>query len=193
MSLVELVQVRTTDGVRLDGALAVARHADSPASVSTDVVLAVHGTGSNFYSSTLFEGLTPKLLADGIAVLRVNTRGHDVVSMASTQHGPLRLGAALEHVDDCRHDLIAWLEFLASRNYKSVALVGHSLGATKAIFTAVGTAHPALQRLIAISPPRLSHAHYLESERREQFLAHYRMAKEHLAAGHGEAFMEIRT
>jgi pimeloyl-ACP methyl ester carboxylesterase len=208
MSLVELVQVRTADGVRLDGALAVPKHADpkhaefkhvgskaadSKGEASVDAVLAVHGTGSSFYSSTLLEGLMPKLLADGIAVLRVNTRGHDIVSTAATLHGPLRLGSALETVDECRHDLIAWLEFLASRNYGSVALVGHSLGAIKAIYTAARAAHPALRRLIAISPPRLSHAYYLESEKREEFLAQYRMAKEHAAAGHGEALMEIKT
>ena len=126
-----------------------------------DAVLAVHGTGSNFYGSTLFDGLTPKLLADGLAVLRVNTRGHDIVSTAATLHGPLRLGSALETVDECRHDLIAWLEFLSSRGYRSIALLGHSLGATKAVYTITRTTHPALSRLIAISPPRLSHSHFL--------------------------------
>jgi pimeloyl-ACP methyl ester carboxylesterase len=190
MSLVELVQVRTVDGVRLDGALAVPKHADPQRQPPVDAVLAVHGTGGNFYGSTLFEGLTPKLLADGIAVLRVNTRGHDVVNVASTLNGPLRLGSALEHVDDCRHDLIAWLEFLSSRNYKSVVLVGHSLGAIKAIHTVTRVSHPLVSRLIALSPPRLSHSHTLSSRKREEFLAEYRLAQEHVAAGRGEAFID---
>jgi pimeloyl-ACP methyl ester carboxylesterase len=190
MSLVELVQVRTADGVRLDGALAVPKHVDPEHPPTIDAVLAIHGTGSNFYSSTLFENLTPQLLTDGIAVLRINTRGHDVVSVASTLHGPLRLGSALEHVDDCRHDLIAWLEFLSSRNFRSIALIGHSLGAIKSIYTAVRASHPALSRLIAISPPRLSYSHTLSSHKRDEFLAEYRLAQEHVAAGHGEAFID---
>lgn len=204
MSLVELVQVRTADGVRLDGAIALPKRSDTGHAHQThtadpqrttpvDAVLAVHGTGSNFYGSTLFDGLTPKLLADGLAVLRVNTRGHDIVSTAATLHGPLRLGSALETVDECRHDLIAWLEFLSSRGYRSIALLGHSLGATKAVYTITRTTHPALSRLIAISPPRLSHSHFLESEKRDDFLAQFRQAKEHMAAGHGETLMEIRT
>ncbi|HZZ30088.1 MAG TPA: alpha/beta fold hydrolase [Pirellulales bacterium] len=193
MSHVELVQVRTADGLRLVGALAMPKHVDSPRQPPVDAVLCVHGTGSNFYASALFEGLASKLLADGIAVLRVNTRGHDVLSIASTLHGPQRAGSALEHVDDCRHDLVAWLECLAARGCQSVALVGHSLGAIKALYTAVRMQHPALVRLVAISPPRLSHAHYLSSEKRDEFLAHYRLAQEHLAAGHGEALMEIKT
>ena len=207
MSHVELVQVRTADGLRLDGALAAPKHADcagEPKSADSkgtdpqptspiDAALFVHGTGSNFYTSSLFEGLTPKLLSDGITVLRINTRGHDVVSIASTLHGPQRLGSSLEHVDDCRHDLIAWLEFLASRGFKSVALVGHSLGAIKSLYTVARVQHPALVRLIAISPPRLSHTHYLASEKRGEFLAHYRQAQEHAAAGRGDALIEIKT
>src|SRR5262245_3341805 len=116
MSLIELVQARTADGVRLDGALAVPKGGDGR-KPPVDVVLAVHGTGINFYASTLFEALTPKFLADGIAVLRVNTRGHDVVSMAATLQGPKRIGSSLERVDECRHDLVAWIEFLVSRGF----------------------------------------------------------------------------
>jgi pimeloyl-ACP methyl ester carboxylesterase len=190
MSLVELVQVRTADGVRLDGALAVPQHSNPQPPPLVDAVLAVHGTGSNFYSSTLFENLTPKLLADGIAVLRINTRGHDVVNVASTLHGPLRVGSALEHVDDCRHDLIAWLEFLSLRNYKSVALVGHSLGAIKAIHTVTRVSHPLVSKLVAISPPRLSHSHTLSSHKRNEFLAEYHLAQEHVTAGRSEALID---
>lgn len=193
MSLVELVQVRTADGVRLDGALAVPKSSGARRNSAVDAVLAVHGTGSNFYSGAVFEGLTPKLLADGLAVLRVNTRGHDMVSTAATLAGPRRLGSSLEQVDDCRHDLAAWLEFLASRGYRSAALVGHSLGAIKAIHFAAHVAHPAVKRLVAISPPRLSYAYYLASERHDEFKAHYDTAREHVAAGRGETLMEIRT
>jgi len=193
MSLVELVQVRTADGVRLDGALAVPKSTGLDRKPHVDVALAIHGTGSNFYSSTVFDGLTPKLLADGVAVLRINTRGHDVISTAATLAGPRRLGSSLEQVDDCRHDLAAWLEFLSSRGYQSIALVGHSLGAIKAVYFAAHVAHPAVTRLVAISPPRLSYSYYLQSERRDEFKAHYEQAREYFSGGHGERLMEIRT
>jgi pimeloyl-ACP methyl ester carboxylesterase len=193
MSLVELVQVRTADGLRLDGSLAVPKSGALERIPTVDAVLAIHGTGSNFYSSAVFEGLAPKLLADGIAVLRINTRGHDVISMAATLSGPRRLGSSLEQVDDGRHDLAAWLEFLASHGYRSVALVGHSLGAIKAISFAAQVTHPNVKRLVAISPPRLSYSYYLDSERRDEFKAHYDTAREHIAAGRGETLIEIRT
>jgi pimeloyl-ACP methyl ester carboxylesterase len=193
MSLVELVQVRTADGVRLDGALAAPKSGGLERKPSADAVLAIHGTGSNFYSGAVFEGLAPKLLADGMAVLRLNTRGHDVISTAATLAGPRRLGSSLEQVDDCRHDLAAGLEFLASRGYRSVALVGHSLGAIKAVHFAAHVTHPGVKRLVAISPPRLSYSYYLESERRGEFKSHYDTAREHIAAARPETLIEIRT
>ena len=193
MSHVELVQARTADGVRLDGALAVPKHSDPSQKPAIDAALCIHGTGSNFYAASVFEGLEPKLLADGIAVLRANTRGHDTISTAATLSGPRRLGSSLENVDDCRHDIVAWLEFLIERGLHSVALVGHSLGAIKALHCVAQSPHPAIKRLVAISPPRLSYESYCNSERRDEFLQHYRFAQEHVQAGHGERLMEINT
>jgi pimeloyl-ACP methyl ester carboxylesterase len=193
MPNVELVEVRTADGVRLDGALAVPvdRSSTSAPKLPVDAVLNVHGTGSNFYGSSLFGPLVPKLLADGLAVLTVNTRGHDAVSNAATFTGPKRLGSAYEHVDDCRHDITAWCEFLVSRGAVSIALVGHSLGAIKAVHALAHSPHPAVKRLIAISPPRLSHQYYLNSEHREEFLSQYRQAEQAVAGGEPAKLLDV--
>src|SRR3954468_21247625 len=93
--LVDLVQTTTRDGVRLDG------HYQAAPSPTGESFLCVHGTGGNFYGSTLFEVMAEKLLLLGIGVLRVNTRGHDLMSVAATPRGGRRLGAAYEIVDDC--------------------------------------------------------------------------------------------
>jgi pimeloyl-ACP methyl ester carboxylesterase len=192
MAHLELVQVRTADGVRLDGALSLPKHGEPSRKLAVDAVLAIHGTGSNFYAATVFEGLEAKLLADGIAMLRANTRGHDAVSTAATLAGPRRQGSSFEMVDECRHDIVAWLEFLTARGLGSVALIGHSLGAIKAVYAVAHSPHPAVKRLVAISPPRLSHSYYCESERRSEFLEHYRTAQELVKAGHGETLFDIK-
>ncbi len=188
---IDLVQVRTADGVRLDGSLA--RPSSGAARpLSVDSVLAIHGTGSNFYSGHLFDNLSPKLVAAGLPVLRVNTRGHDVISNAATMEGPRRLGSSLERVEECRHDVLAWLEFLAQRGFEKIAVIGHSLGAIKAIYTLVHDRHPAVSRLVLISPPRLSFSHFLTTDKREQFLGYYRQAEQLVAAGQGETLFEIK-
>src|SRR3954463_7081006 len=100
---VDLVQVTTRDGVRLDGALL--NPPQTGAQLSLDAVCFIHGTGGNFYSSTLFDSFAARFLDLGCAVLRVNTRGHDGISNAVTARGGRRLGAAYEVVDECRHDV----------------------------------------------------------------------------------------
>ena len=111
--LVELVRTTTRDGVRLDAAFQAA--GPVAAAAPLDGVCLVHGTGSNFYGSTLLEAFAERLAGLGCAVLRANTRGHDIISNASTAQGGRRLGAAYEVVDDCRHDLATWCEWLAQR------------------------------------------------------------------------------
>src|SRR5262245_9327308 len=110
---VELVRTVTRDGLRLDGALHAAadlRHPTSDRRPSAAILL--HGVASNFYSSSTFEAVIPKLQSLGLAVLSVNTRGHDSVFGASLGNIRTRLGAAYEIVDDCRRDIAAWIEFL---------------------------------------------------------------------------------
>jgi hypothetical protein len=105
--LVDLVQSTTADGLRLDG---VFQEPSTPLAAGLDVNAwcLVHGTGGNFYSSTLLESCAERLLELGCAVLRINTRGHDGISTAAASgRGGVRLGAAYEVVDDCRRDLAA--------------------------------------------------------------------------------------
>src|SRR5437764_3320844 len=106
---VDLVQVTTRDGVKLDG---MDQAAAQKSSLPIEAFCLIHGTGGSFYSSTLFDALGERLLALGARVLRVNTRGHDLMSTAVTSKGGRRLGAANEVVDECRHDLSAWVDWL---------------------------------------------------------------------------------
>lgn len=187
--LVDLVRVTTRDGVRLDGALWPAA---APPQVDVDAVVLVHGTGSNFYGSTLTEFLGQRFGELGVAALSINTRGHDLLSTAATSDGPSRQGAAYEIVDDCRHDLAAWIDMLVARGLTRVGLVGHSLGALKSVYFLAHEGHAAVRWVVAVSPPRLSAEHFLASPKRESFAADLAEAEAHLAAGRASRLMDIR-
>src|SRR5437762_12494422 len=105
---VELVRTVTRDGLRLDGALTLTRSVSEGFSAA----ILLHGVASNFYTSSTFEPIIAKLKDLGLAVLSVNTRGHDTVYSASVGNIRRRFGAAYEAVDDCRYDVAAWPEFL---------------------------------------------------------------------------------
>ena len=191
---VELVTATTADRVRLHGMLQQPAAEQPPAKqpLAVDAVICVHGTGSNFYSSTLFDALGERLLAAGAAVLRINTRGHDAVSTAHTDTGGMRQGAAFEIVDDCRHDLAAWTEVLVARGFERVGLIGHSSGAVKSIYFLAEAPHSAVTRLAAISPPRLSHAHFLASSKRDEFVRDLSAAELAAANDRGDELLDVR-
>ncbi|OYV87869.1 MAG: hypothetical protein B7Z73_09455, partial [Planctomycetia bacterium 21-64-5] len=109
--MTELVETTTADGIRLHGALFLPEGGPQT-DVRRGAVLLLHGAGCNFYGSTLFAGLIPAMTRLGLAALSVNTRGHDAVSTATTPNGVRMLGAAFEMVDDCRHDVAAWIDWL---------------------------------------------------------------------------------
>lgn len=160
--LVELVHTLTRDGLRLDGGLAVPdASSQQPAPPEGNVrraALLLHGVGSNFYSSSTLQPLAEALRCGGYGVLLANTRGHDLVYAASVGNVRRRLGAAYETVADCCLDVAAWVELLAQRGFTHVTLIGHSLGAIKAVYSQAHQPQPQVQRVVAISPPRLSYA-----------------------------------
>lgn len=188
--LVDLVRIQTRDGVALDGALQ--RPAEtSPRLAPLDAAILVHGTGSNFYQSTLLELLADRFAAAGVAALRVNTRGHDGISTAVTQRGGRRLGAAFETVDDCRHDLAGWLAFARSRVGPRVGVMGHSLGAVKTLFAAAHESEFDPSLIVAVSPPRLSYSAFRASSRRDEFLQTFERAQGLVDAGQPNALIEV--
>lgn len=188
---VELVQAAMPDGLRLDGAWHAVPAGVAP-SAEVDTVLCLHGTGSNFYGSSLWRGLIPRLLDAGLAVLAVNTRGHDGVSITHGPEGRRLLGSAYERVDDCRLDVAGWLQLALERGAKRVALLGHSLGAVKAVYALAHEAHLPVARVVAISPPRLSYSFFKAQPRGAAFVEEHDRAAALVAEGRPDELMDVR-
>jgi alpha/beta superfamily hydrolase len=192
---VELVKTVTSDGLRLDGSYhsGPSLNGSSPDNARFPVhAIVLHGAGSNFYAGGLFEQLTPALVERGIRVLRVNTRGHDGYYTGRSSRGVTRLGAAYESVADCRLDVAAWLAWLRKREQSSVptVLVGHSLGAIKAVYSQVVDPSPDVVGILAISPPRLSHSAFQWGAKAQEFATLLREAKSRVSEGAGDSIME---
>lgn len=173
--LVELVRTTTSDGLRLDGAF---RAAGVEQVRQQPAVIVLHGVGGNFYSQGTFDPLLVKLQVAGYPTLAVNTRGHDSVFGAQLGNIRKRLGAAYEIVDDCRQDIAAWINFLASRGQERVILLGHSLGAIKAVYAQANDCHASVVGVIAVSPPRLSYTAFIHAPERNTFFESMSIARD---------------
>jgi len=183
---VELVDTQTTDGIRLHGALSFI------GDQRQDLVICLHGVGSNFYGSSMMNQLAEHLVSADCHVLRVNTRGHDSIYTAQSANGPTRLGAAYEVVDHCRMDVAAWTTWSQSRCYQRVILLGHSLGAIKVLYAQARQPQETVAAVAALSPPRLSASVFRQSSRSSDYLESLFVAQNKIEQGRGEELIEIR-
>jgi pimeloyl-ACP methyl ester carboxylesterase len=187
-SLVELARVETADGLFLDGALQLPQQTGP---LAVDAFLLIHGTGSSFYASGVLETFAQQAVADGTAVLRVNTRGHDAMCSIPGRTGSVKGGAAYERIGDSPLDITAWVNWLAAGGFKRIVLVGHSMGAVKAIYSQVQARHPAVCEIIGISPPHFAHERLRTGPRGETFREEFARASELVAIGHGETLIPV--
>jgi pimeloyl-ACP methyl ester carboxylesterase len=179
----ELVRTLTPDGMRLDGALLAG---DPVETKPADAALCLHGVGMSFYTSSTLEGVAPTLRRLGISVLLANTRGHDSLYTASVAMGRRRQGAAVEIVDECRLDVAGWCKFLVERGFARILLVGHSLGAIKAVYSQAHEPAANVVGLIAASAPRLSCQAFKNSLESAPFFDSLTTAEQLFKAGRGD-------
>ncbi|MDH3604297.1 MAG: alpha/beta fold hydrolase, partial [Candidatus Tectomicrobia bacterium] len=132
----------------------------------------------------------------GCAVLRVNNRGHDLVSRAMVspvggESEAKRLGAAYEDMEACLHDWAAWIDFADAQGYRRIALWGHSLGATKSIYYMATQPDSRVTCVVAGSPPRFAHSAFLTTAEGDTFKRSAEQARQHILEGRPEAVMDV--
>jgi pimeloyl-ACP methyl ester carboxylesterase len=101
------------------------------------------------------------------------------------------MGAAFEVVDESRLDIAAWCEFLAARGMTRIGLLGHSLGAIKAVYSQSHAPLPNVATVLALSPPRLSYAAFRNGAQGTPFFDAIMTAKDHVAANRSDALMKV--
>jgi predicted esterase len=171
----ELTSAQTSDGLTLHGLLV---RSERPANPKADVLIFVHGVGSNFYQSSLLRKTRSQFVDEGISLLSINTRGHDFLFSGGRTAAQPWLGSANELVDECRLDLAAWIQKAGKLGFERMVLFGHSLGAIKVIYSQAKQPHAGVQGVIAVSPSCLSCSHFLQGSRAEEFRKHLDWAKE---------------
>ena len=186
--LVDLVNVETADGLRLDGILR--EPTSGPSRLGVDLVILHHGVSGNFYDQGMFEGYSDALLERGCAVLRVNNRGHDPMNRTMANGEPRRLGAAYESLDDCRRDWKAWVDFAVGTGHENIGIWGHSLGATKSIYYMGTDGDDRVKCVVAGSPPRFSYQVFSELEEGPEFLDRANVSRRHINEGNPDALIE---
>ena len=123
----QVVHAVAEDGISNVGVL-IQPVGRSPKSMA---VIWLHGWGVNFYFPSYLT-VGREMAKRGYSFLSVNSRMHDVGSIAGWRDGRRILGGGyFGRASDQTLDLAAWVE-LATRDHEAVILVGHSAGGTAA-------------------------------------------------------------
>ena len=185
--LVELVSLLNDDGLRLDGAFyPPTESADRAGPV--DAVLLIHGSRGNFYDGAT-KSMAEDLSTQGYACLPLNTNAHDT---AWYNPGSREFkGNAFEVLADTCIDLRAGIDHLTERGYRSIGLLGHSMGAVRAAYYAATEDDGRVTAVVPVSPVRLSYSYFMESEDAEEFAANIEIARRLIARGEPEGVFRV--
>lgn len=126
----DFLRLTTLDGEAMEAALW--RPADC--SAETPLVVAIHGSGSNF-GKLPTRALGAGLAAQGYAVLGINTRQHDD-------------GVCRENFYAIRCDIEAAVYVARALGHRSLVLLGHSLGCIQALFYAATSWAPDVKAVV---------------------------------------------
>ena len=134
----KLIELQTTDGVRLDAVL----REPYPARAKGGMVM-VHGYGGNFYSG-IMAFLPEALSRRGIATLAINMRDHD-------------LGPKKNLFQENLPDIVAGVDEMARQGHEALFLYGHSMGTNRVLFFLAETQDPRIKGVI-LPGRRFSHS-----------------------------------
>ena len=185
--LVDLINLASGDGVNLDGVFFAPAPGVSPPG-PVEALLLIHGSGGNFYRPAT-KAMGEDLRNRGYACLALNTKGHDTIW--AEQGAGRYYGNALEILDNSRADLRAGIDYLAQQGYRSIGILGHSMGAVKVGYYAATEADDRVATVIPISPVRLSYSYYMESEDAAEFQSIIERADQLEAADQAQELMTV--
>jgi pimeloyl-ACP methyl ester carboxylesterase len=130
----EMIRLRTSDGVRLDGV--IYRPVSKPR--ATALVL-VHGFGGEFYS-----GYFPQLALDAA------TQGYATLALSMRDHG---MGPKVSDFGDSQTDIAAAAEYLRKQGFSKLALLGQSMGTNQVLMYQAGRGDSAVAATVLVGGP----------------------------------------
>ena len=185
--LVELVSLLNDDGLRLDGAFYPPTE-DADRAGPVDAVVLIHGSRGNFYDGAT-KSMAEDLCAQGYACLSLNTNAHDT---AWYNPGSREFkGNAFEVLADTCIDLRAGIDHLTERGYRSIGLLGHSMGAVRIAYYAATQGDLRVATAVTVSPVRLSYSYFMESEDAAEFAANIEISRRLIARGEPEGVFRV--
>lgn len=127
--LTEMVEFYADDGVVLNG------YINKGNMKTSQILIEIHGMTSNCFKKR------EKIIAEnveniGIDSMCFNNRGSEIIKYIKYRNDKKVLaGTAYENIEESYYDIIGAIKYAVQLGYKEIYLQGHSLGATKIVYT----------------------------------------------------------
>lgn len=125
----EIIEFYAEDGIALNG------YINKVKGETDKVLIETHGMSSNCLKNR------EKIIAENLERINIDTicfnnRGNGIVNFIKNKNGRKELcGTAFENVEESYFDILGAIKYAISLGYKNIYLQGHSLGATKVLYT----------------------------------------------------------
>lgn len=125
----EIIEFYAEDGIALNG------YINKVKGETDKVLIETHGMSSNCLKNR------EKIIAENLEKINIDTicfnnRGNGIVNFIKNKNGRKELGGtAFENVEESYFDILGAIKYAISLGYKNIYLQGHSLGATKVLYT----------------------------------------------------------
>ena len=125
----EIIKFYASDGVVLNGYL------NKCNKKTNKILIQTHGMTSNCFKEREM-AITKEVEKLNIDSICFNNRGSDIVKYIKYNDGKKVLaGSAYENIEESYNDIIGAIKFAISLGYTEIYLQGHSLGATKIVYS----------------------------------------------------------
>ena len=143
-----LAEVTTQDGLVHQGIYF------QPTNQGKRALIWVHGLTGKFYSDVkIINECGDHCEKNGWGFISFNNRGHDFLASTHTvDHSYKNIGAGLERFEDSVYDIHAYVDFVVSKGYSEVFLLGHSTGANKVCYFASTRINRYVKGIVLCSP-----------------------------------------
>lgn len=129
---VDIIKIKTEDDVYLNGFLKYNKEK------SKKVIVTVHGMAGNCFNKRAKE-LAEQAVKNNIDVFSFNNRGSDVLKYLEKSRSKFNHevvgGSAYENFYESYYDIKAAINYMVEIGYEDIYICGHSLGATKVLYS----------------------------------------------------------
>ena len=126
----ELIEFYAKDGVALNGYIIKNKKK------TKKLLIEIHGMTSNCFKKRERVIAETAVKMTNVDTICINTRGSEITKYIKNMQGEKKLaGTAYEDIEESYYDILGIVEYALNLGYTSIYLQGHSLGATKVVFS----------------------------------------------------------